>query len=82
MERSNNNHDLVRRGLDLLREGLKPFVEQQMRAVYGERWDQEARNALRIPPQAKLSWDAAALLKMIDRRWEDVFRQRLETRKV
>jgi hypothetical protein len=82
MEPSNNNHDLVRRGLDLLREGLKPFIEQQMRAAYGESWEQEARNALRIPPHAKLNWDAAAVLKLIDRRWEEVFRKRLETRKI
>lgn len=82
MEAPNDNHDLIRRGLDLLREGLKPFVEQQMRAAYGESWEQEARNALRIPPHAKLNWDAAAVLKLIDRRWEEVFRKRLETRKI
>lgn len=82
MEPSNNNYDIIRRGLDYLTEGLKPFVEQQMRVAYGEGWEQESRNALRIPAHARLNWDAAALLKLIDRKWEEVFRKILETKKV
>ncbi len=81
MQPTNSNHELIRKGLGLLREGLRPFVEKEMRDVYGDAWEEEASNALRMPSYAKLSWDAQALLKVIDQRWNEVFRKKLEKRK-
>ena len=75
------NHELIRKGLDFLREGLRPFVEKEMRDVYGDSWEEEARDALGTPPYARLNWDAQALLKVMDRKWSDVFRTKLEKRK-
>jgi hypothetical protein len=81
MQPSDSNHELIRKGLDLLREALKPFIEKEMRDVYGDAWEQESRNALGTPSYTKLNWDAQALLKVIDRRWNEVFRKKLEKRK-
>jgi hypothetical protein len=78
MDLVHHNHELVRKALNLLREGLKPFLEKEMLAVYGEVWEQEARNALNIPSHFKLNWDTQAILKLIDRRWSEVFRNKLE----
>ncbi len=33
-----SNHERVGRALNLLRDGLYPFVEREMKAVYGDRW--------------------------------------------
>ncbi len=55
-----------------------PFVEREMRIVYGEDWEDEARSALRTPPDVLLHWDSQAVLNVIDRRWNDVFRRKLE----
>jgi hypothetical protein len=32
-----SNHDRVGKALDLLNEGLRPFVEREMQAHYGQR---------------------------------------------
>ena len=76
-----SNHELIRKGLDLLREGLKPFVEKEMRKVYGNAWEEEGRTALRRPCDAKLNWDAYALLTVIDRKWNEVFCRTFDKKK-
>jgi hypothetical protein len=78
MDFDNKNHELLRQGLDLLREGLTPFVERELRGVYGEAWEQEARNALNTPSHTSIHWDSQALLNVIDRLWREVFRRKLE----
>lgn len=42
-----SNHERVGKALDLLNQGLKPFVEREMRAVHGERWLEAAQGNLR-----------------------------------
>ena len=37
-----SNHERVGRALDTLNKGLKPFVEREMTAKYGVRWQYEA----------------------------------------
>ena len=33
-----SNHERVSKALNLLNQGLKPFVEREMQAVHGSRW--------------------------------------------
>ncbi len=73
-----SNQERIRISLRLLTEGLKPFIEKEMCAVYGEGWEQEARSALRTRPDIQLHWDSQAVLSLIDRRWNEVFRGKLE----
>ena len=41
------NHERVGKALDLLNRGLRPFVERELRAVYKDRWEEQARANLR-----------------------------------
>src|SRR5437588_856521 len=72
------NRDRVHGGLDLLMEGLAPFVERQFEAVYGDNWRATAAATLR---EAK-EWhagdghlDVQALLILMWDQWYNVFRQ-------
>ena len=75
------NHERVGKALDLLREGLGPFVEREFRGVHGdaagravaERLGEDRLNAGR----ALSELDAAALLKLMWDAWNEVFRQTL-----
>jgi hypothetical protein len=40
------NKERVGRALDLLKEGLYPFVEREMRSVYNEHWENHALSHL------------------------------------
>ncbi|MCL4854411.1 MAG: hypothetical protein KJZ78_23880, partial [Bryobacteraceae bacterium] len=38
-----SNSERVGKALDLLSAGLAPFVERELKAVHGERWEEVAR---------------------------------------
>jgi hypothetical protein len=75
------NHERVGKALDLLKAGLGPFVERELRSAFKERTASEVirfmgddrLNAKRPIPE----WDAAALLKLMGEAWNDVFRRTL-----
>jgi len=74
------NADRVGKGLELLNRGLQPFVEREMRSVYGEGWPAEAVAALRenkLVLQERENWDSQALLTLVWNRWNEVFRRTL-----
>jgi predicted AAA+ superfamily ATPase len=71
------NHERVGRALELLRAGLAPFVERELKSAYGSRADAEAArffsedrlNAKKTPAE----WDVAALLRVMWEAWNEVF---------
>ncbi|MBI3073658.1 MAG: ATP-binding protein [Deltaproteobacteria bacterium] len=72
------NHERVGKAMDLLRDGLGPFVEREMRARAGDGW---AGKVEQIVGQTRLGAgkgkpldDVAVLLVVMDRSWGDVFR--------
>ena len=75
------NHERVGKALELLKAGLGPFVERELKSVYQERV--QAHAALNVGDdrlQANrpiTAWDAAALLKLMWDAWDDVFRRTL-----
>ncbi|MBI3979239.1 MAG: ATP-binding protein [Chloroflexi bacterium] len=75
-----SNHERVGRALDLLNQGLRPFVERELRAAHGDRWQETALAALRDdrqPPRGRdsaLNWDTQALLTVMWNLWNEVFR--------
>ena len=71
-----SNRDRVSKGLDLLKVGLLPFVEREMRAVYGDDWEDQARQGLRAKGKS-IQWDTAALLNVLWNQWQTVFRKTL-----
>src|SRR3989441_5875466 len=74
-----SNHERVGRALELLNKGLHPFIEREMRAVYSDRWLQEAAANLRDYQLAsarsgELLGDTQVLLTVMWDQWQMVFR--------
>jgi predicted AAA+ superfamily ATPase len=72
------NHDRVGKALELLKTGLAPFVERELKSVYKEKAQAEAARILgddRLNAKKPITgWDAAALLKVLWDAWHDVFK--------
>jgi predicted AAA+ superfamily ATPase len=78
-----SNHERVGKALDLVKEGLQPFVEREMRSQHAQLWIEEARGAV-SESQSHLfkragepQWDAASLLAVMWNQWQLVFRKTL-----
>ena len=73
------NHERVGKALELLKTGLGPFVERELKAKYRDAWAFEVKDILsdtRLGAGKTESLnDVAALLVVMDRKWSDVFRQ-------
>ncbi len=77
------NHERVGKALDLLKEGLQPFVEREMKSQHQESWFQEAKEAVSYQ-QANLfgtedepRWDIAIILSVIWKQWNQTFAKTL-----
>ena len=76
------NYDRVGKALELLRDGLRPFVERELRAQYGKYWIASATSAWRDDGSFGAdgdtpNLDAAPLLRLMWEQWNDVFRKTL-----
>ena len=75
---STTNRESVAKAMDLLRQGLGPFVARQFGNTYKERAPAEARRYVGegrpLPSKPIIEWDAAGLLKLLWEAWNDVFR--------
>ena len=76
-----SNHERVGKAMDLLKQGLAPFIERELKNAYK---DQAQAQAVRfmgedrgLSSKALAAWDAAALLKLMWEAWNDVFRRTL-----
>jgi predicted AAA+ superfamily ATPase len=70
------NRDRITRGLDLLRDGLKPFVERELKAKHAANWRAEVRTALSDRNLGKGEdplHDPQVLLAVMDKRWGSLF---------
>ena len=78
------NHERVGKAMELLREGLAPFVERELKTEYGEQtWFEETKRTLTqhqlkfVEKKGKPEWDVAMLLTVLWNNWEKVFRKTL-----
>jgi len=75
------NHDRVGKALELLKSGLGPFVERELKSAYQERTAAEASRLMgddRLNTNKPIGeWDVAALLKLMWDAWQPVFRNTL-----
>jgi predicted AAA+ superfamily ATPase len=76
------NYERVGKSLELLRDGLRPFIERELVAKYGKYWITNVTSGY----QRDLNWpegedlpnlDAAVLLRIMWDQWNDVFRTTL-----
>jgi predicted AAA+ superfamily ATPase len=75
------NHERVGKAMDLLKQGLAPFVERELKSSYKDKALAEATRFIGedrlLSKKAIGEWDAAALLKLMWEAWNDVFRRTL-----
>ena len=77
------NHERVGKSLDLLKEGLQPFVERELKAKHAQLWFEQAKLSLSesqsglFGTEAQPRWDAATLLAVMWNQWNEVFRKTL-----
>ncbi len=74
-----SNRQRVEQALELLNRGLLPYVEREMKSVYGPaKWEKQAINALGDRPLLKPgNWDTTALLTVMIGEWPNVFKRGL-----
>src|ERR1039458_427638 len=77
------NHERVGKALELLRDGLTPFVERELKAQHAQLWFEQAKTAINPTQSAmfgtpeKPNWDAASLLTVMWGQWNESFRKTL-----
>ncbi len=75
------NHERVGKALDLLKQGLSPFIQRELASIYKERALAEAIRFVGddrlLANQPLKDWDVAALLRLMWEAWNDVFRKTL-----
>src|SRR2546429_9528143 len=80
------NRERLTGAFDILSEGLKPFIEREMRSAYRERWHEEIMRSLlshhraRIRPD-ELPEDSQALIQILETQWDQVFKAVLGPKK-
>ncbi|MGC9293542.1 MAG: Swt1 family HEPN domain-containing protein [Acidobacteriaceae bacterium] len=76
------NAERVGRGLDLLKTGLFPFVERELKNVYKQRWQESVlpsfpdwqTRAYELK-RGEINWDVQALLSVMLGQWNEVFKK-------
>lgn len=74
------NHERVGKVLDLLKDGLKPFIDREMKSAYGPGWAPKVKTILndtRLVANAPDDTieDVAVMLVLMDRIWGEVFKR-------
>ena len=75
------NYERVGKAMELLRQGLQPFIEREFQAQYGKYWVTSVtsgwRNELNWTDDDTPHLDVAALLRLMWEQWNEVFRKTL-----
>ena len=76
------NHERVGKALDLLKTGLGPFVEREIKSAIAASTISMSKvrefvDDPKLGSKSITEWDAAALLKLVCETWNDVFRKTL-----
>ena len=75
------NHERVGKALELLKAGIGPFVDREMKSVYREKAQAQTTQFMGedrlLANKPVAEWDVAALLKLMWDAWNSVFRKTL-----
>lgn len=75
------NKDRVSKAMDLLRQGLAPFVDREFTNLHGNKSEDIARSYIKddrtMARKPLADWDVAAILKLMVDSWRDVFNRTL-----
>ena len=76
-----SNHERVGKALELLKDGLQPFVERELKQEHQQRWFEELKSSLSSQQlsfagtEEDPQWDVASVLKVMWDQWHKVFRK-------
>ena len=70
-----SNRERVGKALDLMMQGLQPFVEREMRQEHGERWQEVAQQSQRREPRKgeEFHLDSQVILSILWNNWNSIF---------
>lgn len=77
------NSERISEALDLLTQGLAPYVEDRLKTIYRENWTRTAKGSFRDDRNRSsedgngIDWDAHSLLTVMWDQWNSVFRHQL-----
>ncbi len=76
------NHERVSKALELLNQGLLPYLEQEMKAHFGKKWLDACRDSMRadrlqVSKAGQVKWDTQAILAVLWNHWNTVFKKTL-----
>jgi hypothetical protein len=71
-----NHYERIRNSLEELRSALEPYVEERMRAAFGDDW--QAHYAIPGWPDYEFNADVQVLTNTIVNNWEDVFAREMK----
>ncbi|MBX3269805.1 MAG: DUF499 domain-containing protein [Sandaracinaceae bacterium] len=74
-----SNRERVQKGIGHLTEGLRPFVERELKAQLGGYWIEQVKGRVRvqIDRDGSVHWDTQGLLKAMVDFWREVFMKTL-----
>ncbi len=78
-----SNHERVGKAMELLRGGLVPFVERELKSQHAQAWLSFVRQSVAesqarlFPDEGTPKWDAASLLAVLWNQWNATFRKTL-----
>ena len=78
-----SNHERIGKALELVKDGLIPFVERELKAQDAQRWLDIARQSVSDTQErlfkdgATPQWDAASLLAVLWNQWNVIFKKTL-----
>jgi len=77
------NQERVGKALELLKDGLAPFIERELKAQEAQGWLEIVRQSVSetqtrlFQDESKITWDAASLLAVLWNQWNNTFRRTL-----
>ncbi|HTX75442.1 MAG TPA: Swt1 family HEPN domain-containing protein, partial [Terracidiphilus sp.] len=78
------NAERVGRGMELLKTGLFPFVERELKGIYKQKWQETVlpnfpdwQTRAYEMKRGELNWDTQALLSVMLGQWNEVFKRTL-----
>ena len=78
---ASTNYDRVTKALDLLKSGLYPYFERELKNAYASRWTDSIRRYIQdsrsFDKKGNINWDIYNVLLVMWEQWNDVFKKTL-----
>lgn len=76
-----SNYDRVTKALDLLKSGIYPYFERELKNTYAGRWTETVRKYIRdarsFDKKGNINWDISNILMVMWEEWNEVFKKTL-----